>query len=229
MPAVRAAIAGLLFCLALGNPGWAQAPPGSIRVLAGPIAQNVTDTSATIWWETDQPAPTIVTFGTSPDRLTDVAQQPWGDLNHSVQLSSLRPNTTYYFQLQRSSGEVLQSGQFQTQPSGLQDNQPVRIVDGPRIEFLAQDHAVIVWTTNVPSSAVVKYGASPNSLTQTAQQPWGQTTHRVTINGLQKNGTYYFTVESSQAPNGGGAVAQSQPGMFQTYVEAPGLRISSQR
>ncbi len=230
MRVARMLIAGLAAFLLLGVLGWAQvsAKPGDITVVAGPIPQNVTDNQATIWWETSSPAATIVKYGTDPNNMNQTAQQPWGNQSHSVQISNLQPNTTYYYQVQRPSGEVLKSGQFQTQSSGFENNQQVRITDGPRIEYIAPDHAVIAWTTNVPSSAVVKYGSDPNNLTQTAQAAWGQTTHRVTVRGLQKDNTYYFTVESGQAQNGGGAVAKSQPGMFQTYVQAEGLKIPYQ-
>jgi Phosphodiesterase/alkaline phosphatase D len=202
---------------------------GRRSVIAGPIPQNVTDTQSTIWWETSGPASAIVKYGTDPNNLDQMAQQPWGEQSHSVKLSSLRPNTTYYYQVQRASGEVLKSGQFHTQPSGSQNSRQVRIIDGPRIEFIGQNEAVIAWTTNVPSSAIVRYGTSPNSLTQTAEERWGQTTHRVAVRSLRPNATYYFTVQSGQAQNGAGAVAQSQPGMFQTSVGPEGLKIPYQR
>ena len=219
MSSLRTASVAITMFLMLGGLARAQAPPGSITVIAGPIAQNVTDRTATIWWQTSSPAATIVRFGTRPDHLGDIAQQPWGAQSHAVELSSLQPNTTYFFELQRPSGEVLQSGQFHTLASGVQNSGQIRIVDGPRIAYLAPDQAVIEWTTNVASNAVVKYGTDPRALTQTAEEPWGRTTHRVALRGLQKNSTYYFVVQSGEARNGGGALAQSQPAMFQTYVE----------
>jgi phosphodiesterase/alkaline phosphatase D-like protein len=227
MRAMRSIIAGMAVCLMLSVVGSAQ--QGQITVIAGPIPQNVTDTQATIWWETSSPAATIIKYGTDQNNLNQTAQQPWGNQSHSVQLSNLQPNTTYYFQVQRPSGEVLKSGSFQTQSNGFQKNQAVQIIDGPRIEYIAQDHAVIAWTTNAPSSAVVHYGTNESNLSQTAQEAWGQTTHRVTVRGLQPNGTYYFQVESGQAKNNNGEAAKSQVGMFQTYVPAEGLKIPYKR
>src|ERR1051325_10689125 len=108
MRALRATVALLAVCLWLGIAAWAQvaAKPGDITVIAGPIPQDVTDTGATIWWETSSPSATIVKYGTDPNNLNQTAQQPWGNQSHSVQLSNLQPNTTYYFQVQRPSGEV---------------------------------------------------------------------------------------------------------------------------
>ena len=213
---MRAPISSIFLWVMLSVFGWSQTPVGAIKVIAGPIAQNVSDSQATIWWQTNQPSATVVRYGLAPDRLTDTAQQPWGDESHSVQLEQLKANTTYFFAMLRGSGEVLGTGRFTTQPSGFQQSQPVRIVNGPRIEFLGGDEAVISWSTNVPSSAVVRYGLNPASMSHTAEQPWGQTAHRVTISDLQQGETYYFAVESGQTRDGSGAIARSQPAMFQT-------------
>src|SRR4051812_5010886 len=79
----------------------------------------------------------------------------------------------------------------------------VQITDGPKIEFVGDTTAVVAWTTNVPSSAVVHYGTDRNNLNQTAQQEWGgndnagkSRTHRVEIKNLQASTPYFFTVES---------------------------------
>ena len=131
--------------------------------------------------------------------------------------------------MQRPNGQVVKQGEFHTQDTGALKNEPIRITDGPRIEFLGRTRAVVAWTTDKPSSTVVKYGTSATSLTQTAEQPWGQTTHRVTINGLQPGATYYFAVQSGQAQGGNGAMAQSQPAMFQTVTSGAGIRIAQQQ
>ena len=124
---MRAPISSAILCMIFCVFGWSQTPAGAIKVIAGPIAQNVTDTQATIRWETSQPAATIVKYGTDPNHLTDVAQQPWGDQNHAVQIDSLKPATIYYFALLRGTGEVLKTGEFRTLTSGFQSKQPVWI------------------------------------------------------------------------------------------------------
>src|SRR5581483_9402772 len=68
--------------------------------------------------------------------------------------------------------------------------QALSITHGPVIEQVTSNQAVIAWSTNVASSAVVHYGTDPNNLSQTAEQAWGgqqnanrTDTHRVTIKG----------------------------------------------
>ncbi len=101
--------------------------------------------------------------------------------------------------------------------------QPVQITNGPVIEQLGPNSAIVAWTTNVPSSAIAHYGttADPRGWTQTAEQAWGGqqssggTTHRVHLNNLQPNTTYVLEAESSQA-RGTGTSAKSQPIQFHT-------------
>ncbi len=75
---------------------------------------------------------------------------------------------------------------------------PVDITDGPRVEYTSANSAIIAWSTNAPSSSVVRYGAN-GRLDQTARAPYTSGTHRVTIRGLNPGTTYSFVVDSGQA------------------------------
>ncbi|MBV9609538.1 MAG: fibronectin type III domain-containing protein [Acidobacteria bacterium] len=109
--------------------------------------------------------------------------------------------------------------------------QALTITHGPVIEQVTDKQAVVAWTTNVPSSAVVHYGTTPKSLTQTAEQSWGgqqnanrTDTHRVTIKGLQPNTTYYIQVESGQAQGSG--TGEKSP-VVTIHTTAPGAAPES--
>ncbi len=91
----------------------------------------------------------------------------------------------------------------------------VQITKGPFVEHKDANSAVIAWSTNEPSSTVVKYGTDRNNLSQVAQAPWGGLTHRVTVKTLQPGRTYFFQVESGQAP-GSHNNAVSGVGTFDT-------------
>jgi len=106
-------------------------------------------------------------------------------------------------------------------PSSNQGEQNAQITQGPVVESVSGNSAVIAWSTNAPSSTVVMYGTTPGNLTQTAQAPWGeggQTTHRVTLTGLQPNTTYYYQVQSGQS-QGTGTGAQSNIASFRTSAQ----------
>lgn len=205
-----------------------------IKIVAGPIPQKVLDTTARVWWQTTAPSETILKYGTERGRLDQTAMEAWGKggQSHRVELKNLKPDTTYYLEIQDEKGNVRREGQFKTYPQNWAKDRQLDIIGGPMIEYIGHDSAVIAWSTNQKSSTVVRYGTDPNSLTQTAQAPWGgggDATHRVTIRGLKPNTQYWFSIESAQA-QGTGSMAQSQKFPFQTVENAQAsMRINPQQ
>ena len=100
----------------------------------------------------------------------------------------------------------------------------IQLMGTPKVEYVDDNSAQIAWSTNAKSSATVHYGTSPSALSQTAQAPWGgestssSTVHRVKIQGLQPNTTYYYQVDSAQA-QGTGTEAKGQVMSFQTQTK----------
>src|SRR5215813_7692787 len=82
-------------------------------------------------------------------------------------------------------------------------NAPVKITNGPVIESVFDDHAVIAWSTNAKSSTTLMYGTDRNNLSQQVQAPWGGSPHRVTVKNLQPSTTYYFRVQDQNAQHTG--------------------------
>jgi len=85
---------------------------------------------------------------------------------------------------------------------------PLKITNGPVIEAVSPNSAVVAWSTNEGGSSVIKYGTESTNLTQTAQAPYVSGTHRVTLRKLLPNTTYYFQIVSAQGA-GNGSEAQS--------------------
>jgi phosphodiesterase/alkaline phosphatase D-like protein len=104
------------------------------------------------------------------------------------------------------------------QSPNAQQNPNVQITKGPTIESVTPRSAVIAWSTNTNSGSTLRYGTSPDQLAKTAQVPWGGLTHRVTLQNLQPNTTYYFTVESMQG-EGTGTGAASGVAQFKTPAQ----------
>jgi phosphodiesterase/alkaline phosphatase D-like protein len=242
-----------LWCVLLlagAQVGFAQT---AVQISGQPRAESTSDTSAVIIWRTNVPASAVVRYGTDPNNLDQTAQQDWGGREtrrgsslHRVKLQNLQPNTTYYFQVE--SGQAAGTGtavkgnvaSFMTMTKeaaaaqqgtanpnvSATNNAAVQITDGPRIEFVGDTTAVIAWSTNVPTSSVVRYGTDRNNLTQTAQQDWGGTqnanntrTHRVEIKNLRANTPYFFQVESGQAQGTGASIKSDVTG-FTTLTAA---------
>ena len=98
---------------------------------------------------------------------------------------------------------------------------PERITNGPIVESVSDHWAVVAWSTNAGGSSVVKYGTNPGQLNQTAQSGYANTgdVHRVKVENLQPNTTYYFQIVSAQG-QGTGAQAVSPVKQFTTQGNA---------
>ena len=191
-----------------------------VKILAGPIPQNVTQHSAEIWWESDRPSDTIVKYGTTPQNVSEIEQKPWGDQDHRVDLTGLQPDAEYFVTIVSSEGAIRARTSFKTARATAAR---LRILDGPQIEFLGANSAVIAWTTNATCNAVLRYGTSPENLTESAQAGSGQT-HRATLRRLQPNTAYYFS--SGCGDNSSGISSGVAP--FHTVVNTrQALRFSN--
>src|SRR5882724_1237541 len=199
-----------------------------IRITNGPILEEVSGNAVVIAWSTDVPSSSRVWYATDKNNLTHVAEAPEnGSKTHRVRIDNLRPNTTYYFQVEsaqsrgnRGQGESAGVLSFQTLASGaqtahnqrpvlaasdaaagMQENGKVRITNGPIIEEADGNHARIAWTTNIQGSTRVTYGTDMGNLSKLAEAPWGAggLTHRVELKNLQPGTTYYLQAETGQA------------------------------
>jgi phosphodiesterase/alkaline phosphatase D-like protein len=85
----------------------------------------------------------------------------------------------------------------------------VHVTEGPKIESVKDNLAIIRWTSNNPGGTdehfgVVHYGTDPEHLTETAKshirlnQNHSSTVFRVRVGGLKPQTTYYYTVDSMQ-------------------------------
>jgi hypothetical protein len=196
------------------DPGANIIQPGNI--LAGPIAIDLRPNSATIWWMSRDASGGQLRFGVQPTKLQEGRAVPPGEVKKVV-LDELALDTTYQFQILDPTDKPIAGGSFKTEGKpGAQS--PFRITSGPIFETVGKDTVVISWATTARSSSLVHYGANPGQLDQTAQAPWGQERHRVTVRGLKPDTHYYFQVESAQA-EGSGLSAKSAVAPFRTVAE----------
>jgi phosphodiesterase/alkaline phosphatase D-like protein len=106
-------------------------------------------------------------------------------------------------------------------PRQSNKGQGEKITNGPRVEGVGDNWAVIAWTTNTGGSSIVRYGTNPGSLTQTAEAPYADNdktkaqNHRVHLKNLKPNTKYFYAVDSGQG-EGTGTDAKSGVGEFTT-------------
>ncbi len=205
----------------------------AVKITDGTRVEAVGDNSAVIAWTTNVAASSVVRYGTDRNHLDRMAESPYTDKTHRVDIKGLKPNTTYFFVADSGQGKGTGTeaksavAQFATKAQGAKTGEqaekaePLKIINGPRVEGVGPNWAVVAWTTNTGSSSIVRYGTDRNQLSQTAQSPYADTenatheTHRVRLQNLKPKSTYYFVADSGQGEGTGGEV-KSPVGVFKT-------------
>lgn len=99
----KAALVFLL--LALAGLGFGQVKAEPAKIVNGPVIEEVTDHSATIAWTTNVRASSIVRYGTEHEKLTQLAEVPYGGPTHRVHIDNLKPDVKYYFVVDSGQGK----------------------------------------------------------------------------------------------------------------------------
>ena len=111
------------------NPGLSAQ---DVRITNGPVIERADDTSATIAWSTNQPSSSRIYYATDANNLTELAESEYSrDATHRVDIRGLKPNTTYFFQIEsaRSQGSDPAKGSWRDDP-GWHRRLPVRVLPG---------------------------------------------------------------------------------------------------
>ncbi|MBI5183041.1 MAG: fibronectin type III domain-containing protein [Nitrospinae bacterium] len=80
-------------------------------VISDVAVLDITDTTAIVTWDTDEPSDSVVEFGITSGEYTDSISDTTLVTSHSIELTDLTPDTTYYFIVKSadSSGNPIES------------------------------------------------------------------------------------------------------------------------
>jgi rRNA maturation protein Nop10 len=156
--------------------------------------------SAVIRWQTDVPATGRVTYGLTSTPSTPVDDPNTATTSHSVTLSGLTHDTTYFFKVSSANGtgaaESVVQPPFTT--ASLQDTTPP-IILGPGVIDISDTATTVIWETDEPATSGVSYYYLDGSGTQ-VHGVLNDTTlvnkHWVHVTGLLPSTAYYFTPTS---------------------------------
>lgn len=76
-------------------------------------ASNISDTGATISWTTDKPTTDFIVWGEGKSSVSQVLKEDQSDqkfFTHSINLSGLKPNTTYFYKINSEGNEFDNKG-----------------------------------------------------------------------------------------------------------------------
>ncbi|MEM2947066.1 MAG: fibronectin type III domain-containing protein [Candidatus Bathyarchaeia archaeon] len=180
---------------------------------------NITQTSATVTWLTDEASTTYVDYGlTNSYELGTVAGISFTTI-HSVDLTGLSPDTVYHFRVRSADfwgNEAVSSDQtFRT--LALPDTIPP-IISNIEVIDITENSATITWQTNEPATSVVQYGLTTAYELGTLELSDLVLSHSIPLSGLTADTLYHFRVSSTDAA---GNTATSDDQTFRTIAVLP--------
>ncbi|MGX5175227.1 fibronectin type III domain-containing protein [Aliikangiella sp. IMCC44653] len=126
------------------------------KIIAGPLVENITQTSAFIVWTTDEAASQLVKLGLNENDLNQRFSVSGLAQNHRVPLTGLTPDTLYYFQVESvdlAGNSVTSSTHSFTTLKPEIELDPLKITAGPDIVNVTDSSVSIGWQTNLNSNS----------------------------------------------------------------------------
>jgi len=192
------------------------APP----VISNVSVSNVTSSTASISWTTDQPSSSQVDYGTTTNYGSSTPLNPTLVTSHSASLTALTPSTTYHF--------IVLSQDSNPTVSASSDATFTTLIDAPPVisgvsSSPSSSSMVVSWTTDKPATSQVNYGTSTSYGLSTPLDSTLVTSHSVTMSGLAPSTTYDFRLDSTDSL---GTLAQSGNLTATTLVQTTGIPSS---
>jgi len=180
----------------------AMPPDTTPPQITGVYTNNVSTSSGTINWTTDEASDTRVEYGMTASYGYTTTLDATLVIGHSQSLFGLAPSTTYHYRVlsSDSAGNQAVSGNYTFTTSAVPDTvQPV--ISNVLVSNITQISATVTWTTDEPSTTQVEYGLNLSYGNFTSIDSGLVTTHSADINGLSGYTVYSFRVYSRDASN----------------------------
>jgi hypothetical protein len=193
-----------------------------------------TDTSMTVYWETDDPSDSVVKYGAG-DQLTQRVSSSDKVNKHQITITNLQKSTSYKVVVSSTnmSGNTVYAKQggaarrlaynldsvYSDASGGVSflgtvtteaqpDTTAPVITVAPVVAGVADHQATITWTTDKISDSQVVYGPQGGALALSAGDPTQVTSHIVVLTNLTAGSQYQFQVSSTD-PSGNGPTTSS--------------------
>jgi len=188
------------------------------RIVSSPVVSSVTDSTAQVEWQTDEPATSeVIVNGVS-------FTVPGLHTGHAVPLSDLLAGTVHDVQVVSSDSAgngptMSQTVVFKTKTTP--DLVPPVMVKGPVVSSISRNTAVVKWVTNEPAKTSLDLIFSNE--TSTLELEGFRTEHKIELSDLQPLTQYTIVVNAEDAK--ANAMEPGAPREFRTLaapdVDAP--------
>jgi hypothetical protein len=183
-----------------GGPPPPLPPDTSPPVIFDLQVKNITQTSATITWQTNEGSTTLANYGLTISYEIGTATGVSFVTNHSIDLINLSADTLYHFRARSADlfgNEAVTDDQtFKT--LGLPDL-TAPIISNIQAVDITQSGATITWDTNELATSKVEYGLTTTYELGTSNSADLVLPHSMPLAGLTPNTLYHFRVSSTDA------------------------------
>jgi serine protease AprX len=185
-------------------------------IIDGPrVLDPILDTSATIFWRTDENSTSVVEFGTEigyGNMSSDISLET----EHTIILMNLIPDTLYHYRVTStdSSGNPKQSSDYFFITASEQE--PLIITLGPTVNPITHNSATISWETDDFSTSLVRFGKTLDYELGEIYDDYMDTYHSIELTQLDPTTKYYYRVESTD-DEGASAQIGDQNNYFTTH------------
>jgi len=155
-------------------------------------ATAVTEDSATITWDTDEPATSQVEYGLTTGYGNLSAFDPVLVTSHSIELANLDSGTLYHYRVISTNS----NGSTVSGDSTFTTDGPPQI-SNVQVSQISDDSAIINWDTSAPADSQVEYGLTASYGSTTTLDPTPTLSHSVVLSNLNAETLYHYRVLSS--------------------------------
>ena len=165
------------------------------RFTTQPVVRNITSTSVTLYWETDEPAISAISYNLKDGGNHIPLRSEDFNRVHVQTLTGLESNKQYEFTISLmdifDNGPRLSRKQaFYTRDIADTDA-PILLSDVAAIQ-LGDSSATLVWSTDEAASGVVIYGETADALTETVVAPEPNISQHLALGNLNADTTYFY-------------------------------------
>jgi len=176
------------------------APDTTPPAISSIATSNISTSSVTITWTTNELSDTQVQYGTTTSYGSTTTLNTTLTTSHSQSLTGLLASTTYHFRVlsKDAAGNLATSGDRTFTTATPPDTTPP-VLSGIVASNITTTSAVITWSTNEVSDSQVQYGITTSYGSSSTLDTTLVTSHTRTLSNLSPSTTYNYRVISKDA------------------------------
>jgi len=186
-------------------------------VISDVLVTNITSSSATITWDTDESSNSLVDYGTSTAYGETKGDANADTTTHSVEISDLLPGTDYLLRVRSmdaSDNTALDDNSGAGYAFATLDMPTISNID---VTALTSDNATINWDTSANVYGYVEYGVTTSYGKVIGDEDTLKNDHTIDLPGLFAETTYHFRIRIKDTY---GNYSVSGDETFETLVNA---------